>query len=126
MNQNKILLVDDDPGILKLLSLRLEAAGFLIETASSGHQALGKVEAFHPHLIITDLRMEGMDGLALFSTVNEKYPSLPVIMLTAHGTIPDAVDATRKGVFSYLTKPFDSQQLILNIQNGIESVLPSK
>ncbi|HID82932.1 MAG TPA: response regulator [Chromatiales bacterium] len=125
MNQNKILLVDDDPGILKLLSLRLEAAGFLIETASSGHQALGKLEAFHPHLIITDLRMEGMDGLALFNIVNEKYPSLPIIMLTAHGTIPDAVDATRKGVFSYLTKPFDSQQLILNINTALSQCYPA-
>ena len=125
MNQNKILLVDDDPGILKLLSLRLEAAGFLIETANSGHQALGKLEAFHPHLIITDLRMEGMDGLALFNVVNEKYPSLPVIMLTAHGTIPDAVDATRKGVFSYLTKPFDSQQLILNIKTALSQCYPA-
>lgn len=120
MKQNKILLVDDDPGILKLLSLRLEAAGYITETASSGPQALGKLGAFHPHLIITDLRMGGMDGLALFNIVNEKYPSLPVIILTAHGTIPDAVDATRKGVFSYLTKPFDSQHLILNIKTALK------
>ncbi len=125
MNPNKILLVDDDPGILKLLSLRLGAAGFTVETASSGQQALGKLEAFHPHLVITDLRMEGIDGLALFSMINEKYPSLPVIMLTAHGTIPDAVDATRKGVFSYLTKPFDSQQLILNINAALSQCYPN-
>lgn len=124
MKQNKILLVDDDPGLLKLLSLRLRAAGFLIETVSSGHQALGKLEVFRPHLIITDLRMEGMDGLALFNIVNEKYPSLPVIILTAHGTIPDAVDATRRGVFSYLTKPFDSQQLILNINAALSQCYP--
>jgi len=124
MNQNKILLVDDDAGILKLLSLRLEAAGFITETASSGHQALGKLGAFHPHLIITDLRMEGMDGLALFNIVNEKYPSLPVIILTAHGTIPDAVNATRKGVFSYLTKPFESQQLIQNIKTALSQFYP--
>ena len=119
MTQNKILLVDDDASILKLLSLRLEAAGYNTETASSGRQALGKLEVFHPHLIITDLRMEGMDGLMLFNIVNEKHPSLPIIILTAHGTIPDAVNATRKGVFSYLTKPFDSQQLILDIKAAL-------
>ncbi len=125
MNQSKVLLVDDDHGLLKLLSLRLEAADFLVETATSGRQALGKLEAFHPHLIITDLRMEGMDGLALFNAVQHKYPSLPVIILTAHGTIPDAIDATYKGVFSYLTKPFDSQQLISNIKSAIEQCYPT-
>ena len=120
MKQNKILLVDDDPGILKLLSLRLKASGFLIETASSGNQALGRLEAFHPHLIITDLRMEGMDGMALFGIISKKYPSLPVIMLTAHGTIPDAVEATRKGIFSYLTKPYDGQQLVRYIETALD------
>ncbi|MCF6264245.1 MAG: sigma 54-interacting transcriptional regulator [Xanthomonadales bacterium] len=125
MNQSKILLVDDDRGLLKLLSLRLEAADFLVETATSGRQALVKLEAFHPHLIITDLRMEEMDGLALFNAVQHKYPSLPVIILTAHGTIPDAIDATFKGVFSYLTKPFDSQQLISNIKSAIEQCYPA-
>ncbi|HBS25708.1 MAG TPA: two-component system response regulator GlrR, partial [Gammaproteobacteria bacterium] len=122
--QNKILLVDDDPGILKLLSLRLKAEDFTIETANNGKQALTQLEAFQPHLIITDLRMDGMNGLALFKIVNEKYPSLPVIILTAHGSIPDAVDATRKGVFSYLTKPFDSQQLIFTINTALSLCYP--
>ncbi|MCF6235087.1 MAG: sigma 54-interacting transcriptional regulator [Gammaproteobacteria bacterium] len=124
MNQNRVLLVDDDPRLLKLLSLRLKSADFQIETATSGRQALGKLEAFHPHLIITDLQMEGMDGLALFDAVQDKYPSLPVIILTAHGTIPDAIDATHKGVFSYLTKPFDSQQLISNVKSAIKQCYP--
>jgi len=95
--------------------MRLMAASFVVETASSGRQALGKLPVYQPHLIITDLRMEGMDGMALFDEVHARYPSLPVIILTAHGTIPDAVDATRKGVFSYLTKPFDSKQLLDNV-----------
>lgn len=116
MNQKKILLVDDDSGLLKLLSLRLRAADYIVETADSGYQALIKLPAFQPQLIITDLRMEGMGGLALFEAVNEKYPALPVIILTAHGSIPDAVAATRKGVFSYLTKPFESQQLLQDIE----------
>lgn len=115
MNQGKILLVDDDASLLKLLSMRLKAAGFTVGTAANGRQALARLPTFQPQLIITDLRMAGMDGLALFDEVHARYPSLPVIILTAHGTIPDAVDATRKGVFSYLTKPFDSQQLLDNI-----------
>ncbi len=124
MSQNRVLLVDDDPRLLKLLSLRLKSADFQIETATSGRQALGKLDAFHPHLMMTDLQMEGMDGLALFDAVQDKYPSLPVIILTAHGTIPDAIDATHKGVFSYLTKPFDSQQLIATIKSAIKQCYP--
>jgi len=125
MSQNKILLVDDDPRLLKLLSLRLKAANFRVETASSGQQALGKLDTFLPDLIITDLRMEGMDGLTLFNSVQKKYPSLPVIILTAHGTIPNAVEATHKGVFSYLTKPFDGQQLLLIIKAALEQCYPT-
>ena len=119
MNQRRILLVDDDPSLLKLLSLRLRANGFQVETASSGQQALGKLTALQPHIIITDLRMENMDGLALFEVVHKQFPSLPVIMLTAHGTIPDAVNATRIGVFSYLTKPFDSEELLQTIESAL-------
>ncbi len=119
MNHHRILLVDDDPGLLKLLSLRLEANGFQVDTASSGRQALGKIDTLRPHLMITDLRMQGMDGLELFDAVQKHTPSLPVIMLTAHGTIPDAVQATRKGLFSYLTKPFDSGELLQSINNAL-------
>lgn len=118
--KNRILLVDDDADLLKLLSLRLEASNYLVETATNGQQALGKLPAFQPRLIITDLRMDGMDGQALFNQVHARYPLLPVIILTAHGTIPDAVDATRKGVFSYLTKPFDSKQLLENIESALK------
>ena len=93
MSQNKILLVDDDASLLRLLSMRLKAAGFEVATATSGRQALARLPTFQPRVIITDLRMEGMDGLALFNEVHRRYPSLPVIILTAHGTIPDAVNA---------------------------------
>ncbi len=119
MSRYRILLVDDDPSLLKLLSLRLRANGFQIETAISGRQALGQLATLQPHLIITDLRMEGMDGQTLFEAVHKDFPSLPVIMLTAHGTIPDAVNATRKGVFSYLTKPFDSSELLQTIETAL-------
>ena len=126
MNQRRILLVDDDPSLLMLLSLRLRANGFQVETASSGQQALGKLTALQPHVIITDLRMENMDGLALFEVVHKQFPSLPVIMLTAHGTIPDAVNATRIGIFSYLTKPFDSEELLQTIESALSLGCASK
>ncbi len=124
MSKHKILLVDDDTSLLRLLSMRLKAADFTVVTATSGRQALARLPTFQPQVIITDLRMEGMDGLALFNEVHTHYPSLPVIILTAHGTIPDAVDATRRGVFSYLTKPFDSQQLLENISAALHHAGP--
>lgn len=126
MNKINLLIVDDDPSLLKLLSIRLESAGYNITTASSGREALSKLPVAQPQLIITDLCMEGMDGLTLFEEVQRQYASLPVIILTAHGTIPDAVAATRKGVFSYLTKPFDAKQLLRTIENALaQSSVPT-
>ncbi len=120
MTTHKILLVDDDISLLKLLSIRLKNSGYEIETAENARHALARLAAFQPHLVITDLRMGNMDGLALFDRIHQKYPSLPVILLTAHGTIAGAVDATRKGIFSYLTKPFDSQQLLREIHQALQ------
>ena len=119
MEKAKILLVDDDPGLLRLLSIRLEAAGLMVDAIDSGNKALGKLAGYQPDVVITDLRMEGMDGMTLFESIHERFPALPVIILTAHGTIPDAVQATRRGVFSYLTKPFDSKVLLANIKDAL-------
>ena len=107
-----ILIVDDDPSLRKLLSLRLNANHYRVVEASSGKEALTLIAHQNVHAVITDLRMDGMDGMALFESLSASNPSLPVIILTAHGTIPDAVTATQKGVFGYLTKPFDSKQLL--------------
>lgn len=120
MIKQKILLVDDDVSLLKLLSIRLKSSGYEIQTAEDAHHALSRLAVFQPHLVITDLRMGEMDGLALFDRIHQQYPSLPVILLTAHGTIAGAVDATRKGIFSYLTKPFDSQQLLREIEQALQ------
>ncbi len=120
MIKQKILLVDDDVSLLKLLSIRLKSSGYDIQTAADAHHALSRLAVFQPHLVITDLRMGEMDGLALFDRIHQQYPSLPVILLTAHGTISGAVDATRKGIFSYLTKPFDSQQLLREIRLALQ------
>jgi len=115
----KILLVDDDASLLRLLSLRLASAGYAVDAAESGEQALARLSSFQPNAMITDLRMDGMDGMALYDTVHKRNPTLPVIILTAHGTIPDAVEATQRGVFGYLTKPFDSQKLLACLERAL-------
>ncbi len=117
--RHRILVVDDDTGLLRLLGIRLKAYGFDAYTAESAEHALSALPAFQPNVIVTDLRMPGMDGMALFRQIHSRYPTLPIIILTAHGSIPDAVSATREGVFSYLTKPFDSQQLLSEIKLAI-------
>ena len=94
-----ILIVDDDPTLLKLLGILLRAENYRVLAADSGEQALALLAVEKPHLVVTDLRMGGMDGMALFDAVRKTYPMLPVIILTAHGTIPEAVEATRRGVF---------------------------
>lgn len=115
----KILLVDDDTDLLSLFTIRLQSQGFEVETAVSGEHALAKLPLFNPQILITDLRMGEMDGMALFEAVHRMNSSLPVIVITAHGSIPDAVEATKRGVFSFLTKPVDSQKLIQEINAAL-------
>ena len=113
-----ILIVDDDPDILKLLSLRLAGAGHGVRGAESGERALALLAASRPDLVITDLKMGGMDGLTLFDEIRRQAPTLPVIILTAHGTIPDAVAAVKHGIFGYLTKPYDADELLMHIERA--------
>jgi len=115
----KILLVDDDPDLLRLLSLRLKTAGYDVTGVDSGERALNSISVSRPQLVITDVQMGGMDGLALFEAVHRSNPTLPVIILTAHGSIPDAVDATRRGVFGYLTKPYEAKALLAQVEKAL-------
>jgi two-component system response regulator GlrR len=115
-----ILLVDDDPDLLKLISLRLTSAGYRVRTAESGETALAAIAVRRPAAVVTDLRMPGIDGLQLFDAINRQHAGIPVLILTAHGTIPDAVSATQRGVFGYLTKPFDSQELLQKVASAIK------
>jgi len=118
-SRNRILVVDDDPALLRLLSMRLSAAGYEVAAVESGEKAIAQTPTFQPHLVITDLRMNGMDGMALFDQIHERNQTLPVIILTAHGSIPEAVDATSRGVFGYLTKPFDSKELLEQVKRAL-------
>lgn len=114
-----LLLVDDDPDLLKLLAIRLKASGYRASTADSGEQALSMIAAERPDLVITDLRMSGLDGMALFHEIERRHTGLPVIILTAHGTIPEAVAATRQGVFGYITKPYDANELLTQVRRAL-------
>lgn len=118
--KKKILIVDDDPNLLRLLGIRLSAAGYNVKSAESAKIALGILKSFLPHMVISDLRMEGMDGMALFEQIRKQHPHMPVVIMTAHGTIPDAINATKQGVFSYLTKPFESQELLGTVEKAIQ------
>jgi len=114
-----LLLVDDDPDLLRLLAIRLKANGYSVTAVESAQKALASIAASRPDLVLTDLRMEGMDGMALFQEVQASSPGLPVIILTAHGTIPEAVTAVKKGVFGYLTKPYDADELLSQIERAL-------
>ena len=117
--RTSILVVDDDPDLLRLMQIRLTAAGYAVSTAESGERALVQASVARPQLVVTDLRMGGMDGMALFDAIRADRPTMPVIILTAHGTIPDAVAAVQRGVFGYLTKPFDSKALLTEVERAL-------
>lgn len=116
----QVLLVDDEADLLSLWKVRLESSGFEVITAESGEEALAKMSVTNPHVVITDLRMPGIDGLALFEAVRERNKGVPVIIITAHGSIPEAVEATKQGVFSFLTKPIDGKELIHEVEKALK------
>ncbi len=120
----RLLVVDDDADMLRLLSMRLTAAGYQVTAVTSAESALTQLEIEHPRLVLSDVRLPGRDGLALFDEVRKRHPTLPVILLTAHGTIPDAVEATSRGVFSYLTKPYDGRDLLEKINQALALSAP--
>ncbi|HEE0550496.1 two-component system response regulator GlrR [Klebsiella pneumoniae] len=121
----RLLLVDDDPGLLKLLGMRLVSEGYSVVTAESGPEALRVLGREKVDLVISDLRMDEMNGLQLFSEIQKGHPGMPVIILTAHGSIPDAVAATQQGVFSFLTKPVDKDALYKAIDEALEQRSPA-
>jgi two-component system response regulator GlrR len=119
-SKGKILLVDDDPGLLRLLSIRLRAEQYEVEAVESAHKALAVLNRFRPDLVITDLRMDKMDGIGLLKELQGRSPGLRVLIITAHGTIPDAVTATQSGAFGFLTKPIDKEELMENVERAMK------
>ncbi|OYY82220.1 MAG: Fis family transcriptional regulator [Hydrogenophilales bacterium 17-64-11] len=111
----RILLVDDQKSLRRSLSLMLQGAGFETDEAESGEGALSRLGNQKYDLVITDLRMDGMSGVDLLREIKRENPALPVILITAYGSIDSAVDAMRLGAFDYLTKPFREQDMLEKI-----------
>jgi two-component system, NtrC family, sensor kinase len=109
--KQKVLVMDDDPAILEVLEMRLSTMGFDVTATSDPRKALEAVEAGRFDLALLDLRMEPLDGMRVMEALHERQPRLPVLIMTAHGTIQTAVEAVRRGAFDYLTKPFVRDEL---------------
>ena len=107
----RILIVDDEPSIRKVLAAHLHRFGWDAETAPDGAAAIAKLQDEPYHVVVSDLRMPHVDGLALLRWVEQNQPGLPVILITAHGTVDSAVEAIKEGAFDYVTKPFDKDEL---------------
>ena len=114
-----ILIVDDEKNYLVVLSAVLEEEGYEVLTAQSGREALEIQETSDLDLTLTDMKMPGMDGIMLLEHIKAKDPDLPVIMMTAHGTIDKAVEAMQKGAYSYILKPFDNERLIIYVKKAV-------
>ncbi|GAB6059093.1 sigma-54-dependent transcriptional regulator [Desulfonatronum parangueonense] len=112
---HNILVVDDDPTILHLLQTRLSSAGYRVLAASNGEQALEKLIEQPVDLVLSDVKMPGMNGTELLQEVKSSWPHTPVILLTAYGRIPEAVAMVQQGAADYLTKPFDGRELVAKV-----------
>jgi len=107
----RILVVDDEERMASVVAMALGRAGYECETCPGGEAALVAVDARGADVVVTDWRMPGMDGIELLRRLHVKRPALPVILITAHGSVPSAVAAMREGAFDYITKPFDNDEL---------------
>jgi DNA-binding NtrC family response regulator len=116
-----ILIVDDDREMAELLADILQEAGYSASTANSGSEALGRVEQARPDVLISDLHMSGMNGHVLQGELKRLEPDLPVVIITAFGSIQSAVESMKLGAFDYITKPFNHDELLLVVSRAVEN-----
>ena len=114
--KKQVLIVDDEPNLRKILSAQLSRDGYDVLVAEDGEKGLEILRENHIDLVVTDLKMPKMDGMQLLRSALELDPTLPVVMITAHGTVDTAVEALKLGAFDYLTKPFDPDALLAAIR----------
>jgi len=117
-----ILIVDDDLNVLEVLEARLFSNGFRVFKAANAHEAISILNSNKIDLMITDMKMPGMGGMDLFQEVRSSFPDLPVIFLTAYGTIQDAVSAMKAGAVDYISKPFDGQNLLKKLRKIMKEI----
>jgi len=120
MNTGNVLVVDDDRNLLELMKIRLESADYDVDTALDEENAIKNVHTNVYDIAIVDLQLTDTNGITLMEKLRLVNPEMPVIILTAYGTIESAVEAMRKGAYSYLTKPFDARELLLQIEKALE------
>jgi two-component system NtrC family response regulator len=120
MRRTKILIIDDDESLRRVLEYNLAQEGYAVLTAASGEQGLDHLRKEGADLVVTDVRMAGMDGLRVMEEVRKLDPSIQVIILTAFGTIEMAVEAMKAGAFHYISKPFNRDELKLTIRKALE------
>jgi DNA-binding NtrC family response regulator len=119
-SRGRILIVDDEANARAALSEILREEGYATETAADGFKALGKLEEWNPDVVLTDLKMPGLDGIGLLEKASVAYPNATFVVMTAFGTIPNAVEAVKKGAYNYLTKPLDFQALSVVVEHAVE------
>jgi len=120
LRPSRVMVVDDDAETLALLHEIVAKEGYEVETAEDAETALRRLGEWQPELVITDIHMPGMDGLALLAAVREKEPDIPVVLLTAYGSLKTAVDAIKAGAFDYLSKPFVVEDIRLVVRRALE------
>ena len=119
---DSILLIDDDASLLRVTEYNLSSAGFHVTSAADGKAGLEAFQANLPDLVITDVQLGDMDGLELLKLFKEQEPDIPVIVITAFGSINMAVQAMHLGAFTFITKPFDRDALRLSCTKALELV----
>jgi DNA-binding NtrC family response regulator len=120
MNRRKVLVVDDDASLRRVMEMQLEEIGCDVLAAASGKEALAALEEVTPALVITDLKIPGMSGIELLKLLRANQPEMTVIMVTAYGTVKTAVEAMKAGAYDYLTKPIDYDELALVVNRALE------
>ncbi|MDT8325203.1 MAG: sigma-54 dependent transcriptional regulator, partial [Bacteroidota bacterium] len=116
---HKILLVDDERSIRDMLRMTLEYEGFVVADVDSGHKAIERIDEIRPDAVILDVKMSGIDGMETLERLKSTHAHIPVILLTGHGTIETAVEATKKGAFDFLTKPPDREKILITLRNAL-------
>lgn len=115
-----ILIIDDDTSLRRVLEYNLQEAGYAVATAASGDEGLLLFDKISPDLVISDMKMPGMDGMTLLKSIRERSPEMLVIMITAFGTVDIAVEAMKSGAYDYITKPFNRDDLRLTVAKALQ------
>ncbi|MDX2176653.1 MAG: sigma-54 dependent transcriptional regulator [Candidatus Sumerlaeia bacterium] len=116
----RLLLVDDEPRMAQILRIACTRWGYNVETAANGEEALAKLADFSPEIVLSDIKMPGMDGETLLRRVKAASPGTVVVLMTAFGTVKGAVEAMREGAFDYILKPFDNEELRMTLARARE------